>query len=313
MSGNSFQDLCRNFAHQVQANPPQRTPSLVATLFGDVVEAYGGEIWLGSLSRLLAPFGINERLVRTSVHRLSKEGVLTSIRQGRRSFYSLTPSARKRVSHFDRRIYYSSTSHWDGKWRLVFTGTRGVKTRHRTEVRKQLIWQGFGVIAPNVYGHPTAPLEPVYELLERLGISDQVVVMLALNHGEFQGLGPREMARQCFNVDQLESKYRDFVVRYLPLLKSLDRQATPFTEVPEHCFVVRIMLIHEYRRILLQDPDLPPQLLPSTWVGREAKQLCATLYRHIEAPAAQHISALGENRNGLFTGLAAEHANRFPS
>jgi hypothetical protein len=39
--------------------------SLLITLFCDAVTRHGGEIWLGSLIRSLAPLGISERLVRT--------------------------------------------------------------------------------------------------------------------------------------------------------------------------------------------------------------------------------------------------------
>jgi phenylacetic acid degradation operon negative regulatory protein len=48
--------------------PPAR--SLLVTVFGDSVAPHGGRAWLGSLIGLLAPFGISERLVRTSVYRL---------------------------------------------------------------------------------------------------------------------------------------------------------------------------------------------------------------------------------------------------
>ncbi len=61
------------------ANPP-RAKSLVMTLFGDVITPHGGEVWLGSLIELLAPFGISDRLVRTSVYRLAEEGWLDAER-----------------------------------------------------------------------------------------------------------------------------------------------------------------------------------------------------------------------------------------
>ena len=42
--------------------------------------AHGGAIWLGDLIELLAPLGINERLLRTSVFRLVAQNWLQSER-----------------------------------------------------------------------------------------------------------------------------------------------------------------------------------------------------------------------------------------
>ena len=66
---------------------PMRAKSLIITFFGDVVSQHGKEIWLGSAATALQGLGINDRLVRTSVFRLTKEGWLEVDREGRRSFY----------------------------------------------------------------------------------------------------------------------------------------------------------------------------------------------------------------------------------
>jgi phenylacetic acid degradation operon negative regulatory protein len=46
---------------------PMRTNSLIVSIFGDVVTQHGHTLWLGSLVNALAPLGVNDRLVRTSV------------------------------------------------------------------------------------------------------------------------------------------------------------------------------------------------------------------------------------------------------
>ncbi len=50
---------------------PIRAKSMVVTIFGDIIESYGGKIWLGNLISLVNLFGISERLLRTSVFRLA--------------------------------------------------------------------------------------------------------------------------------------------------------------------------------------------------------------------------------------------------
>ena len=55
---------------------PLRGGSLIVTIFGDAILPRGGAVTLGSLISLAAPFGLNERLVRTAAARLAKEGWL---------------------------------------------------------------------------------------------------------------------------------------------------------------------------------------------------------------------------------------------
>ena len=79
-----------NLITRFQEQTPIRASSLIITLYGDAIEPHGGTVWLGSLINLLEPIGINERLIRTSIFRLTKEGWLKAEKVGRRSYYSLT-------------------------------------------------------------------------------------------------------------------------------------------------------------------------------------------------------------------------------
>src|SRR3954463_4485575 len=94
---------CEWIAKFLQVEPP-RSKSLVMTLFGDAIAPHGGAIWLGSLIELAAPFGINDRLLRTSVYRLAQEGCLKATRDGRRSAYAILPEALPRFERAYRRI-----------------------------------------------------------------------------------------------------------------------------------------------------------------------------------------------------------------
>jgi phenylacetic acid degradation operon negative regulatory protein len=77
------------------ADRPPRAGSLVVTAFGDAVVPHGGAIWLGSLIRWLADFGVQERAVRTAVHRLTADDWFTVTSSGRRSDYRLTRESRQ--------------------------------------------------------------------------------------------------------------------------------------------------------------------------------------------------------------------------
>ena len=66
----SVQTACQTLVDEFRSRPTLRAGSLITTVFGDAIAPRGGTVWLGSLIRALDGFGINERLVRTSVFRL---------------------------------------------------------------------------------------------------------------------------------------------------------------------------------------------------------------------------------------------------
>lgn len=147
MSNSTLFEWSQNY---LDKHPP-RTKSLVMTLFGDVIRPHGGALWLGSLICLLAPFGINDRLVRTSVYRLAEEGWLSAQREGRRSMYTLRPQASERFQKAHQRIYSPNYLAWEGHWTQVFFLPSSISTKQRADLRKALLWEGFGALSPCFY------------------------------------------------------------------------------------------------------------------------------------------------------------------
>src|SRR4029450_11540529 len=64
--------VARWIARELASAPP-RASSLTITVWGDGIAPHGGAVMLPGLIRLLEPFGVNERLTRTSVFRLARE------------------------------------------------------------------------------------------------------------------------------------------------------------------------------------------------------------------------------------------------
>ncbi len=61
---------------------------------------------------------------------------------------------------------------------------------------------------------------------------------------------------------------------------------------PAQAFAVRALTIHEWRRIVLHDPQLPIGLLPKNWAGKAAYELCRDIYRLLYHEADQHALAV---------------------
>lgn len=287
---------------QVRAN------SLIITVYGDSIAPHGGSVWLGSFIKLVRPLGLNDRLVRTSVFRLSQDHWLESEHIGRRSYYGLTATGRRRFEHAHRRIYFLPKERWEGDWQIVLTTSSELTPAQREAMRKELQWEGFGLIAPGVLAHPSVNMESLMDILQGTGALDKVVVLRAKSVGELTGRPLRELVRECWNLGLVAQNYKRFLDHFHPVLRAL-KGARELD--PEQCFVVRTLLMHEYRRTLLRDPQLPEQLLPTDWPGGAARQLCYELYALTQSRAESHLMAVLETAEGRLPEAAPYVFERF--
>lgn len=284
-----------------------RAKSLIVTFLGDMLCEHGGSIWLGSLIGLMAPFGINERLVRTSVLRLSREDWLVAKAVGRRSYYRLTKAGRTRIRDSGRRIYGAPKPAWDGQWHVVLTGHGAIDAEVRAQLRRELLWLGYGGIAPNVYAHPNADADALRNALSALGVARQIVVMRA--HGEplFGAEPDYTLLRTAWNLDALGDAYKGFVARFAPLVAMLDE--TPIE--PRSAFILRLLAMHEFRRAVLRDPGLPRELLPADWAGDAARELVRRLLGWVAEASEAHILSNAETEGGPLPPVDPSFFERF--
>lgn len=282
---------------------PLRGGSLIITIFGDAIAPRGGCIALASLIALARPFGLTERLVRTSVARLAQDGWLTSQRQGRVSFYRLTPVGLTRFAEATRRIYTESPKSWNRRWTLILLPSELGEVRER--VREELAWLGFGQVSPGVLAHPARELDDTRERLRELGVIDRVIALEASTEDAGHD---QQFARAGWDLDELAQRYSRFVRAFAPV-----RTRVSASELlpPANAFVVRTLLIHEYRKIHLRDPLLPATLLPQDWVGTDAYELCRDLYAKVFAAAEQHLSHTATTERGALPAASRSILKRF--
>lgn len=297
-----IEELVEEFKNQ----RPIRGGSLIITIYGDAISPRGGTVWLGSLIKLLEPLGLNQRLVRTSIFRLTKEGWLTSTQVGRRSYYSLTDIGRRRFESAFRRIYAKLHPEWDGKWDMVITTQ--LDNELRKVVKKELEWLGFGNIAPGIMAHPMADMVEVNGTLQDLCVSQDVIHMESQLIGTETSVPLKELVHECWNLQQLAENYQLFLERFRPILRALEG-ADKLD--PEQCFQLRTLLIHHYRRALLRDPQMPEKLLPADWAGTSARILARNIYRLIQGQAEEHLSETQETADGPLPEPAPRFYKRF--
>jgi phenylacetic acid degradation operon negative regulatory protein len=282
---------------------PLRGGSLIVTIFGDSIMPRGGAVALGSLISLAAPFGLNERLVRTATARLAKDGWLEGHRAGKLSEYHLSRDGRERFAEATRRIYSTPDTEWSGRWTLVVLPS--MRAAERKEIKEELIWRGFGELSANVFGHPELDSRSLRRRRSPSGpLSNAIVFDANLADGD----APQRLVSLGWDLEDLGLRYQRFVKHFervlaaLHGLRTLDHQA---------CFVVRTLLIHEYRRLHLRDPLLPRRLLRANWPGAQAAVLCRDIYARVFTSSETHLSQVAAQLDGPLPAPDASVMQRF--
>lgn len=300
----SVHTACQELVDEFRARPTLRAGSLITTVFGDAIAPRGGTVWLGSLIRAMSDFGINERLVRTSVFRLVRDGWLQSRQIGRRSYYSLTEEGSERFGQATHRIYGQPTADWDGEWCLLLLSALDTATKE--VVRRECGWLGFGPMSANVLAHPSPDQADLDITLRRLGVADTLVVLRGRTIRGEQAM--RNLTRDNWNLDEIDARYVAFVKRFRPVYRAA---AGKSRLTDKSAFLIRTLLIQEYRKVLLRDPWLPAELLPADWHGAAAYQLCRNLYRAVHEQADAWLDEVMETADGPLPPPSRSFLQRF--
>ena len=287
-----------------QQQRPIRSGSLIVSVFGDAISQHGNSVWLSSLIKALSPFGLDSRLVRTAAFRLVQDEWLHSERVGRCSFYSLTETG---LLHFEaaaKRIYAPEPVSWDGKWTLVIPTL--VETGERDQLVKELSWLGYANFGGGILGYPGNDRVSLDKSLRALKMQDKVAIMPARSEEVASSKSLQALMRECWNIDELGQRYREFIERFSPITSAV---ATALT--PEESFQVRTLLIHEYRRILLKHTDLPEGTLPKNWAGHIAHEMTANIYRAVHKKAKTFLRTEMKTVDGYLKEVIPSYYQRF--
>ncbi len=273
-------------------NRPSRTWSIVITVFGDAVVPRGGSLWLGSLLNIFEAMEITGGVVRTAMSRLVTDDWLQRSRVGRNSFYQLTGHGRARYAAAAERIYGEPPAEWDGRFHLVLlnSGT------DRDAARGALESSGFGSIAPGVLIAPLSTPMP-----------DEAAALMRVQGCADLQTG-RQLAERAWTLAETAEAYRRFFHAFEPLQKWI---AASGCLADLDALVARILLVHEYRRVVLRDPLLPPELLPAHWPGTDARQLASGIYHALLPGSERWLDQNGQGENGPLPPPASDLQRRF--
>jgi phenylacetic acid degradation operon negative regulatory protein len=247
-----------------------RIASFIVTVWGDAVLPRGGSLWLGSLQAVLDHFGCTPGQVRTAMSRLTEEGWLARNRVGRNSFYRLGPRGEAVFGAAAARIYAGRAPDWDGTFCLVLLA--------EPAMREALEAAGFGALPGGamlgVAGDPALLPKAAPVLLGPARSAEEA----------------RILAARAWPLEALAERYQRFLDAFHPL----EGADVP----PAEAMPLRLLLVHEWRRLVLRDPLLPPALLPERWPGTAARALAAALYHRLAPAAEAWLDEEGRNEAG---------------
>ena len=225
---------------------PQRTWSVVVTVFGDAIVPRGGSVWLATLTELFAAMAVDAGAVRTAMFRLVADGWTVRSRAGRNSAYALTERGLAETAAAAGRIYATAPPAWDGRFRLVL----------QPDDREAMVRQGFGQALPGLWVAPNRAAPP----------GEAMTLEATASPAD-----ARRLAEQAWPLARLAQSFTRFTQAFAALPGWAD--ATPLDAM-----VARTLLVHEYRRVVLHAPALPADILPPHWPGHAARVLCAEAY-----------------------------------
>lgn len=265
--------------------------SLMFTLYGEFIQYYGGEIWIGSLIRMMEKFGISESSVRGATLRMVQQDFFKVRRIGSKSYYSLTEKGKRRIVDGVSRVYSIQNNKWDGLWRILIYSVPEEKRELRNQIRKELGWTGFGLISNSTWISPNPLEEQILEMIKTYQLEDYTILFSAssiVSHSN------EDIIKKGWNLNQIEEEYEIFIAHFKEKFEDLKGKAWDEQLSDEESFVERIKLVHEYRKFLFLDPGFPLDLLPKNWIGIDARELFWNIHQLISVPAVRYFETLFE-------------------
>ena len=254
-----------------------RVWSIVISFFGDAVSPRGGVLWLSAFRPLASRLRIETGTLGAAMSRLTADDWLVREKRGRNTLYRLNVNGQTVFERAARRIYgFDRPPTWDGTWSIAVR-----PSRLTAEPLK-----GFVRIDERTWARPNWP-EPIPVEPEAATFTGTAETTPALH----------ALVADAWQLDAVAAAYRGWSDRFAPLLKAL-REGAELT--PVSAMSARLLLIHDFRRIVLKDPELPDALRGPDWPGHRARENAAMLYRALLGASERWLDASDATPEGPF-------------
>lgn len=238
----------------------QRVWSLMISLFGDLAQAPDQHIDGPLLSVIMSGLRVKPEAARVALHRLRNDGWIRSEKSGRISRHTLTDEGRAECAAANPRIYADPTlasSHWQ------LAVTEGTNAAQIT----QMAQNGFIQLAPRIFCGPSDAKAPQGALVVS---TDQTPDWL----------------RAQIAPQMQQPGYRN-LLRALRMVKADLPAAADLRAID--IAVLRCLIVHNWRRLVLKHPKLPAPLVDPDGTGHQCHLLVADLLAGYPRPELSEI------------------------
>lgn len=238
---------------------PLKVWSVAVTLLGDACTSPADQIRTRGIDRMLAPLGISNQALRVALHRLKRDGWVEAEKHGRSASYRL------------------SAQGW--------ASTEAVRARiYSFERPDQPVWMGLA--PPDLSGAEMEDALPG----DALRLSPRTALIL----GQMDGLedwvhtplsGPVPgWLRDTLVPEELKREYTQLTSACPDLAAA---QALPTADQA----VLRLLILHHWRRLRLRHGTLPDLLLGEDWAGAHTAKRIAPLLTTLPRPDLSDLNA----------------------
>jgi phenylacetic acid degradation operon negative regulatory protein len=248
------------------------------TFLGDYLYETDLCVFSGSVIDLLDRLGVSEHATRSTLARMVNRGLLDRQKQGRRSYFGLTPRAAAILRDGYERIWRTGAVNddWDGTWTLLGFSLPEAWQRQRHDLRSKLAWAGFGPLQGGLWiapGHVA-----VDDIVASLGLAAHVRVFRA-TVDELTDVG--QLVADAYDLETISAGYRAFLDRWT--------DSPPYQGDP---LAAHLSIVTEWLRVIRKDPRLPVRHLPADWPAIAAQKTFHEFENRLEKPAAELAAGL---------------------
>lgn len=222
--------------------------SVIVSIFGDLAQNSSDEISGPYLSAITERIGIRPEAMRVAIHRLRKDNWIESRKVGRVSQYRLSPFGHAESKAASPRIYGKLSAGQPlskDKWHLILLPPG---TTHQTITPNQI-----EISQSVVLGHG-----PITNLS-----ADNLSVL-------FEKLEAPLWVREAILPEPLRSAYEAFFT-VLTYIRETLHNPHQLSEID--ALVLRVLIVHNWRRLLLRHSEAVDAFFPEGWIGNECRAL----------------------------------------
>ncbi|MGV8873096.1 MAG: PaaX family transcriptional regulator C-terminal domain-containing protein [Rhodococcus sp. (in: high G+C Gram-positive bacteria)] len=261
----------RNSAPTESTSPTSGTPqSYLLAFLG--MHLLGTQLAIsgGTIVEIFGWMDVGQSATRSLLARMTERGVLERTKEGRNTYFGLTPHGSAVLDEGSRKVWRGTgETEWGGEWTTVALSVPEDSRHLRHRARSRLGWSGFGYTASGLW---VAPRQ--HEVQSILGTEfDDIDITVTLGRTA-PPTTDKSLVASAYDLGAISELYSEFRTHWT-------RTATTDLDASD-AFATRIRLQAHWLSIGRSDPLLPAALLPEDWPATPADALFRTLDEVLE-------------------------------